>query len=52
MNELVYSNTNDITTDACKIIDSAQKAAYAAVNVALTIRNCLLGKRIAEELLN
>ena len=51
MNELIYSNTNNITVDACEIIDSAQTAAYRAVNTTLTIRNWLLGKRISEEIL-
>ena len=39
MNELIYFNTNNITVDACEIIDSAQTAAYRAVNTTLTIRN-------------
>ena len=36
-------------SDAKVIIESAQKTAFAAVNVALVNRNWLLGKRIAEE---
>lgn len=51
MNELIYSNTENITADACDIIDSAQRFAYRTVNTALTIRNWLLGKRISEEIL-
>ncbi len=34
------------------IIDSSQKSAYQAVNVALVYRNWLIGYRIAEETLN
>ena len=49
MNELIYSNTDNIIEDACKIIDSAKETAYSAVNITLTIRNWLLGRRIAEE---
>ena len=50
MNELIeYKNTDNIVNDACEIIDSAQKAAYRAVNSTLVIRNWLLGKRICEE---
>ena len=44
-----YVNTNDLLTDAKVIIESAQKTAFAAVNIALVNRNWLLGKRIAEE---
>ena len=33
----------------CGIIESAQKAAYQAVNIALVQRNWLLGYRIASE---
>ncbi len=50
MNELIeYKITDNIVEDACEIIDSAQKAAYRAVNSTLVIRNWLLGKRIFEE---
>ena len=42
-------NSNDLLTDAKIIIESAQKTAFAAVNIALLNRNWLLGKRIAEE---
>ena len=38
--------------DACTIIDDARQYAYHAVNVSLTIRNWLLGERIAKEELN
>lgn len=49
MDEIIYFNTNDITNDACRIIDSAQETAYHAVNATLVVRNWLLGKRISEE---
>ena len=44
-----YVNSNDLLSDAKVIIESAEKTAFAAVNVALVNRNWLLGKRIAEE---
>ena len=44
-----YKKTSDIFEDAKSIIDTAQKAAYRAVDIVLTERNWLLGKRIAEE---
>ena len=46
-----FTKTDDILTDMRGIIDSAQKAAYQAVNIALVQRNWLLGYRISEELL-
>lgn len=49
---LKYVKTNNVFDDACKIIDTAQKVAFNAVNIALVQRNWLLGKRIAEEELN
>lgn len=42
-------NSNDLLTDAKIIIESAQKTAFAAVNIVLVNRIWLLGKRIAEE---
>lgn len=48
-NIIQYVNSNDLLTDAKIIIESAQKTAFAAVNIALVNRNWLLGKRIAEE---
>ena len=39
-----YVNSNDLLSDAKVIIESAQKTAFAAVNVALVNRNWLLGK--------
>ena len=46
---VAYRQTEDIVDDARLIIESAQKWAYRAVNVALVYRNWFLGKRIAEE---
>lgn len=46
---ITYNNSSNIYNDMCNIIDSAQKAAYSAVNITLVQRNWLLGKRIAEE---
>lgn len=47
-----FVKTDDILTDMRGIIDSAQKAAFQAVNIALVQRKWLLGYRIAEEELN
>lgn len=47
-----FVKTDDILTDMRGIIDSAQKAAFQAVNIALVQRNWMLGYRIAEEELN
>ncbi len=44
-----FVKTDDILKDMCGIIESAQKAAYQAVNTALVQRNWLLGYRIASE---
>ena len=46
-----YVSSGDITADASQIIETAQKAAYRATNNVLTLRNWLLGKRIAEDVL-
>ena len=35
--------------DACAIIEQARKQAYHAINVSLTLRNWLLGERIAKD---
>ena len=58
-NKLIYNDpnsimsdfikTDDILKDMCGIIESSQKAAYQAVNIALVRRNWLLGYRIASE---
>lgn len=44
-----FVKTDDILNDMCGIIESSQKAAYQAVNIALVQRNWLLGYRIASE---
>ena len=44
-----FVKTDDILKDMCGIIESSQKSAYQAVNIALVQRNWLLGYRIAEE---
>ena len=48
-NEITYIKTDSLLDDARKIIDSAQAFAYSAINYAITQRNWLLGRRIAEE---
>lgn len=42
---------SNIYSDTCTIIEDARDSAYRAVNTALTIRNWMLGERIARELL-
>lgn len=44
-----YVKTDDILKDMCDIIESSQKSAHQAVNIALIRRNWLLGYRIASE---
>lgn len=44
-----YRKSNNILEDAKTIIESAQSFAYLAINYAITQRNWLLGRRIAEE---
>lgn len=44
--------TDDIATDMKYIIETSQKTAYQAVNVALVYRNWLIGQRIADEILD
>jgi len=46
-----YKMSANIVKDACAIIESSQKAAFSAVNIALIQRNWLLGKRISEEII-
>lgn len=48
-NEVEYRQSSSILADAKYIIETSQKTAYQAVNIALVQRNWLLGKRIAEE---
>ena len=53
MNGLIeFNKTNDIISDLKYIIDTSQKSAHQAVNVALVYRNWLIGYRITEETLN
>ena len=50
MDEIIkYNRTEDLYSDACQIIEEAQKVAYRSVNVVLVMRNWLIGKRISEE---
>ena len=44
-----YSKTDNVITDICSIIESAQDYAFQSVNIALVERNWLIGYRIAEE---
>lgn len=48
---IVYAKTGDLFQDAAGIIDSARQCAYRAVDAALVVRNWLLGRRIAEDVL-
>ena len=47
--DFLYKVTDNILSDVCYIIDSSQKIAFNAINLALIQRNWYLGKRIAEE---
>lgn len=47
-----YVKTGNLSTDADRIIECAQRTAYKSVDSILLLRNWLLGKRIAEEELN
>ena len=49
---IAYVHSNDLLEDSRNIIESARHFAYKAVNTALVQRNWLLGKRIAEEVLD
>ena len=49
---ITYNKTDNVLNDSKVIIESAQKAAYQAVNVLLVERNWLLGKRISEEFMS
>lgn len=48
-NGIKYSHSNDVVSDAKLIIESTQRVAHQAINVALVQRNWLLGMRIAED---
>ena len=45
--DFLYKITDNILSDVCYIIDSSQKLAFNAINIALIQRNWYLGKRIA-----
>lgn len=47
-----FVKTDNILNDMSEIIESSQKAAYKAINIALLQRNWLIGYRIAEEEFN
>ena len=49
--ELIYRKTPNLLADASKIIESAQRTAYRAVDYVLVQRNWYLGRRITEELI-
>ncbi|MDR1227117.1 MAG: PDDEXK nuclease domain-containing protein [Prevotellaceae bacterium] len=49
--DIAYIKSDNLLQDAQHIIEKAQHFAYRAVNTALLQRNWLLGKRIAEEVL-
>ena len=48
-NEDITSQKDVLYKDTCRIIEEARVRAYHAVNASLTIRNWLLGERIAKE---
>lgn len=43
---------SSLYSDICSIIEDAREQAYRAVNVSLTLRNWMLGERIAREKLD
>lgn len=48
---ITYTKTDDIFTDAKLIVTIARKRAYKAADTSLIMQNRLLGKRLAEEVL-
>lgn len=48
----IQVSSDNLYADVRLIVETAQRQAYNAVNVALVQRNWLIGKRIAEEELN
>jgi len=48
---ITYTKTDDIFTDAKLIVTIARKRAYKAADTSLIMQNWLLGKRLAEEVL-
>lgn len=52
-NEIIeYTKTSDIFFDAKQIVNASRKHAYKVADQTLTIQNWLLGRRIAEEILD
>lgn len=49
MQNIEYIKSGNLLQDVRQIIEKARSFAYNAVNVAMVQRNCLLGRRIAEE---
>lgn len=47
--DIAYSKTGSLLEDAKVIIESSKRFAYSAINIAITRRNWLLGRRISEE---
>lgn len=47
--ENIHVSSDNLYADVRLIVETAQRQAYTAVNVALVQRNWLIGKRIAEE---
>lgn len=47
--DIAYSKTDSLLEDAKVIIESSRHFAYSAINIAITRRNWLLGRRISEE---
>ena len=47
--DIMYIKSDNLLQDVQTIIETSQKFAYRAVNIAMVQRNWLLGKRIAEE---
>ena len=48
-NIIKYQNTENVLEDVCTIIDTVRDYAYKSINIALVVRNWLIGYRIAEE---
>ena len=47
--DIMYIKSDNLLQDVQAIIETSQKFAYRTVNIAMVLRNWLLGKRIAEE---
>lgn len=46
---IAYVETEDVSADTIRIVESAQQSVYRAVNVSMVWRNWLIGRRIAVE---